>query len=66
MLNKALLPIMMKNNWGRIIHISSVAGSQGAVGNNTLRIIKNFFNWIIKGFSPKNMQNLILPLIFWI
>lgn len=53
MLNKALLPIMMKNNWGRIIHISSVAGSQGAVGNNTLRIIKNFFNWIIKGFSQR-------------
>jgi 3-oxoacyl-[acyl-carrier protein] reductase len=31
-LTKALLPFMIKNNWGRIIHISSVAGYQGALG----------------------------------
>ena len=32
LLTKALLPIMIKNGWGRIIHISSVAGQQGSIG----------------------------------
>lgn len=32
LLTKALLPIMVKNGWGRIVHISSVAGQQGAIG----------------------------------
>lgn len=32
LLTKALLPTMLKDTWGRIIHVSSVAGLQGAAG----------------------------------
>lgn len=32
LLTKALLPVMLKDMWGRVIHVSSVAGLQGAVG----------------------------------
>jgi NAD(P)-dependent dehydrogenase (short-subunit alcohol dehydrogenase family) len=32
---KILLPIMLKNNWGRIINISSTGGEKGDVGTTT-------------------------------
>jgi 3-oxoacyl-[acyl-carrier protein] reductase len=32
LLTKALLPVMMQNRWGRIIHVSSVAGVEGVPG----------------------------------
>jgi len=32
LLTKALLPIMMQHQWGRIVHISSVAGEEGVPG----------------------------------
>lgn len=32
LLTKALLPIMMQQRWGRIIHLSSVAGVEGVPG----------------------------------
>ena len=32
LMTRALLPLMIKNNWGRIIHLSSVIGEIGAAG----------------------------------
>ena len=32
LLNKALIPLMIRDNWGRIIHISSVVGMNGTPG----------------------------------
>ena len=33
LLTKAFLPLMMKNKWGRLVNVSSVAGKTGAIGS---------------------------------
>lgn len=53
LLTKALLPIMMKNNWGRIIHISSVAGSQGAVGTIPYGLSKTSLIGLSRGLAKE-------------
>lgn len=53
LLTKALLPIMMKNNWGRIIHISSVAGGQGAVGTVPYGLSKTSLIGLSRGLAKE-------------
>lgn len=53
LLTKALLPIMIKNNWGRIIHISSVAGSQGAVGTIPYGLSKTSLIGLSRGLAKE-------------
>ncbi len=53
LITKALLPIMIKNNWGRIIHISSVSGFQGAVGTIPYGLSKTSLIGLSRGLSKE-------------
>jgi 3-oxoacyl-[acyl-carrier protein] reductase len=52
-LTKALLPFMIKNNWGRIIHISSVAGYQGALGTIPYGLSKTALTGLSRGLAKE-------------
>ena len=52
-LTKALLPFMIKNSWGRIIHISSVAGYQGALGTIPYGLSKTALTGLSRGLAKE-------------
>ena len=44
LLSKKILPTMMKDKWGRIIHISSIRGKDGAIGTLAYSTTKTGLN----------------------
>ena len=50
---KILLPLMLKNNWGRIINISSTGGEKGDVGTTTYTSTKLASNGLTKVLSEE-------------
>lgn len=53
LLTKHLLPIMLKNKWGRIIHISSVTGKIGAVGTIPYGLSKTALYGLSRGLAKE-------------
>lgn len=66
LLTKHLLPIMLKNKWGRIIHISSVTGKIGAVGTIPYGLSKTalygFSRGLAKEYAKFNITSNIIEL----
>lgn len=56
---KVILPIMMRNNWGRVINISSTGGLRGDLGTSLYTSSKNavlgLFNVLSKEYAKFNI-----------
>ena len=52
-ISKILLPLMIKNNWGRIINISSTGGEKGDIGITTYTSTKLASNGITNIISKE-------------
>lgn len=52
-INKIILPLMIKNNWGRIINISSTGGEKGDIGTLTYTSTKLASNGITNIISKE-------------
>lgn len=66
LLTKALLPFMVHQRWGRIIHISSTGGMQGAVGTIAYSMTKagllGMSRVLAKEYARKNITSNVLSL----